>query len=141
MEDIFKISRDIIRAKYLFDMANERRAKIIPALPRDIAYKLVEEYYEVIVQLITGIMYFDGYKTLSHISLVEYLSGNYKEVESREIGIIDMMRKLRHGIIYYGERAKKEFLINNEEDINRIINKLFKILGGKLKFERKKELK
>lgn len=133
MENIFKISKDIERAKYLRDMARERMEDIIVVLPRDKHYKIIEEYYEVIVQLITSIMYADGYKTLSHIKLIDYISENYKEISKEDAKLVNHLRKLRHGTVYYGKKIGKEFLINHEGEIKLVINKLFGVVGEKLK--------
>ena len=122
--EIFKITKDSERAKDLFEMAEERLNEIISIIPKDKYYKIIEEYYEAIVQLITAIMYIDGYKTLNHLSLIEYLSNNYKEFDHNEIKIIDTLRKFRHGTIYYGKKVGPEFLINNEEKVKKILSKL-----------------
>jgi len=132
MEDIFKVSRDKRRAKDLYSMAKERLEEIIPALPQDKFYKIIEEYYEVIIQLITSLMYNEGYKTLSHVGLIEYLSKNYPEFEKREIILIDSLRKLRHGTVYYGKKTEMEFLINHEETIKIVINKLIVLVKKKI---------
>ena len=69
-EEIIRITKDILRANELYIMAQERMKDIIPILPKDKSYKIIEEYYEVIVQLSTAIMYSKGYKTLSPVSLI-----------------------------------------------------------------------
>lgn len=79
-EEILRITKDLLRARELHDMALERMSDIIPILPKNKHYKIIEEYYEVLVQLMTGIMYAEGYKTLSHISLIEYLSRRSSEL-------------------------------------------------------------
>ncbi|MFH1325335.1 MAG: hypothetical protein ABIH49_01015 [archaeon] len=132
MKEIFKISKDIIRAKDLFNTAKDRLNEIIPLFPRDKSYKIIEEYYEIIVQLITSVMYFDGYKTLSHTGLIQYLSKNYKEFNGNAVNTIDILRKLRHGIVYYGKQAEKEFLSNYEDSIKTIINNLIRIIENKI---------
>jgi hypothetical protein len=133
MADIFKISKDKTRANNLLDMVKEREEKVMPVLPRDLPYKILEEYYEIIVQLLTGIMYADGYKTLSHIHLIEYLSKNHKELSNEEKKIMDSLRKLRHGTMYYGKKVGAEFLLNQEEFVLEIIKKLKDILEVKVK--------
>ncbi|MFQ5532019.1 MAG: hypothetical protein ACE5ES_05370, partial [Candidatus Nanoarchaeia archaeon] len=120
-------------AENLFNAAKERLKEIIPLFPRDKAYKIIEEYYEIIVQLITSIMYSDGYKTLSHIGLIKYLSKKYDEFDDNEIKTIDGLRKIRHGIIYYGKQEEKEFLINYEEVIKNIVSKLTAIIEKRFK--------
>lgn len=127
-DEIFRITKAPNRAKALFEMA-EDRFKDIKNVKKP--YKIIEEYYEIIKELITAIMYFDGFKTLSHLMLVVYLKKNYKEFSSGEIILIDELRKLRNEIVYYGLKVPKEFLINKEKDINSIIKKLFKIVDDK----------
>ena len=130
-EDVFRISPDFPRAKDLIAIAKDR-IEIIKILPKDKVYKIIEEYYEIILELITAIMYCDGYKTLSHKSAIEYLSGKYNEVNEKQIGLIDSLRKSRHGIVYYGKMITKEFLINNEADIKKVIEILTKTAQNKV---------
>ena len=131
MEEIFRISKDVDRAKDLYQISGER-IDIIKVLPRDKPYKILEEYYEIILGLITAVMYLDGCKTLSHISAIDYISRNYNILSSNQISIINIMRKLRHGIVYYGKKVKEEYLINNEKEIKGIIKILNKLVVGKL---------
>lgn len=126
-ESIFKITKDPERAKDLLIMAKER-LNLIKIIPKEVTYKIIEEYYEIIVELITAIMYSEGYKTLDHKSLIEFIS---KDLEESETQLIDILRKNRHGIVYYGKKINKEFLINNEGEIKKLINKLILILNKK----------
>jgi hypothetical protein len=132
-EGIFKVSKDIVRAKSMIQMANERLNDIIPSFPKDKAYKFIEEYYEIIVQLITALMYCDGYKTLGHLELIEYLSKNYNILSNNQIELIDRLRKFRHGVVYYGKKVSEEFMANNEEDIKLIITSLNQLVEEKVK--------
>ncbi len=131
-EAIFSISKDLNHAKNLFKMAQERLSLVIASIPKEVPYKFLEEYYETALQLITAIMYSDGFKTLSHVKAIEYMN-RYKEISSREIGILDKMRRFRHGTVYYGMKESGNFFINHEEDIKNIINMLIDIARKKLK--------
>ena len=131
-EEIFRISRDKGRSADLFKMAKERLV-LLELIPKDKVYKILEEYYEIIKELLTAIMYLDGYKTLSHIKLIEYFSSNYKELDETDIKLIDIIRKFRIGIVYYGRKISQDFLTNNENDIKRIIKILTKLVGNKIK--------
>jgi hypothetical protein len=121
-EEIFRISKDYERAKDLFEMAKER-PELLELIPKDKAYKIIEEHYEIVKELLTAIMYLDGYKTLSHIKLIEYFSSNYEELEETEIKLIDNLRKFRISIVYYGKKISQDFLVNSEEDVKKIIKK------------------
>jgi len=129
-DEIFKISKDKERAKDLFDMAKER-LELLKLIPKDKAYKIIEEYYEIIKELLTATMYIDGYKTLSHIKLIEYFSTNYKELDENQIKLINTLRKFRIGIVYYGRKISQEFLINNKAEIKKIISILMKLVREK----------
>ncbi len=131
-ENIFKITRDEERAKDLLNMAKERLEIIIKSIPRSVPYKLLEEFYEIVIQLITALMYADGYKTLSHIELVRYLK-RYKKFDSSELEILDKMRKFRHGTVYYGRKESGNFFINHEGEIKNIVKKLVPLVETKLK--------
>jgi len=130
-EEIFKITEDKDRAKDLLVMAIER-LEIIKILPKDKPYKIIEEYYEIIKELLTAIIYIDGYKTLSHKKLIEYFSSNYKNLDPPQIRIIDTLRRFRNDIIYYGKKISEEFLINNQGEISKIISQLIKLVENKL---------
>ena len=129
-DEIFKISVNLIRAKSLVEMALERFGDIKGEKK---PYKIIEEYYEIIKELITALMYSEGLKTLSHKALIRYLDENYKEFDRGEIILTDELRKLRNDITYYGKRVSEEFLINNEEKIRNVIKKLTEIAEKKCK--------
>ncbi len=134
-KDTFKISGDVERAKDLFEMAKERRDIIIKSIPESVPYKLLEEYYEIAVQLVTSITYLEGYKTLSHVALIEFLSKNHG-FDYNEIKILDDMRKFRNGTVYYGRKESGNFYINHKKEIKEIIKKLTNLVDKKLKEEK-----
>ena len=129
MEDIFSISKSVDRAKALNEMALER---FIDIKSEKRVYKIIEQYYEIIKELITAIMYADGFKTLSHKSLIVYLQNNYKEINKEELFFIDELRRLRNDIVYYGTKGDESFLINKEHTLKKIIIKLRNILNKKV---------
>jgi len=132
VDEIFRISKDKERAEDLYEMAKDR-IELLNLIPKDKSYKMVEEYYEIIKELLTALMYLDGYKTLSHVKLIEYFSNNYEELEERQIKLIDTLRKFRNGIVYYGRKISREFLINNEDEIKNIVSILFRLTERKLR--------
>jgi len=131
-ETIFRISKDIERAEDLFQRAKDR-LEIMAFIPKDKYYKIIEEYYEVIKELLTAMMYMDGYKTLSHMKVIEYFSENYSNLDEKEIKLIDTLRKFRIGSLYYGRNISADFLLNNEEDIKKVIENLIKVVEDKIK--------
>jgi len=81
----------------LKDIKNERKP-----------YKIVEEYYEIMKELATALMYAEGLKTLSHKTLFYYLEKNHSNEFSRQEFILaDELRRLRNDIAYYGRISNK----------------------------------
>ena len=77
-------------------------------------------------------MYIDGYKTLSHLKLIEYFSKHYKDLDNSQIKIVDTLRKFRNEIVYYGKKISENFLINNKNEIKGIIKILIKAVRYRL---------
>ncbi len=125
MEEIFKITKDERRAKALKMMA-ENRFSTMSSLKEP--YRILEEYYEIIKELLTSFMYSSGFKTLSHKSLIEFSAKNIKSLTSKEVSLIDELRVKRNDIVYYGEQITLEFLKNRENYIKEIIKKLIKVI-------------
>jgi len=123
VEEIFKITKDERRSKALRVMA-ENRFSTISSLKEP--YRIVEEYYEIIKELLTSFMYSWGFKTLSHKSLIEFSIKNIKSLKSREWSLIDELRVKRNNIVYYGEQITLEFLKTRQKHIEDIIKKLIK---------------
>lgn len=136
-DEIFRITKDNERAKDLFVRAKDR-FNIMRVLPRDKPYKFIEEYYEVIKELLTALMYIEGYKTLSHKKLIEYFSENYRDLDIQQIKIIDTLRKFRNESMYYGKIISEIFLTNNEDEIKHIIQILIVLTEKKLREGKKK---
>jgi hypothetical protein len=124
MDEIFKITKDERRAKALKEMAKNRLSSI-SCLKEP--YRILEEYYEIIKELLTSFMYLQGFKTLSHKTLVEYSAKNITSLSTQEISLIDELRVKRNNIVYYGEQITQDFLKSREEKIKEIIVKLIKL--------------
>ena len=73
----------------------------------------------------------DGYKTLSHKDLIDYVKEKYKEFSQHEISVLDNLRILRNRIAYEGFHIEKSHLSRNEYLFKSIIIKLRKILEEK----------
>lgn len=124
MSEIFRISKDERRGNALKELAKNRYLTIKELKE---PYRIIEEYYEIIKELITSIMYKSGFKTLSHIALIDFAKTNIKTLSSSEISLIDELRIKRNNILYYGETVSLEFLKSREVFIRKIIDKLIKI--------------
>lgn len=132
MEEVFKITKDKERAEDLYLLALDR-FEFIPHYPKDKTYKIIEEYYESIKELLTSYMYLEGYKTLSHVALIEFVKLKIDILDRNDFVLIDNLRKFRNGTMYYGEKISKDFLVNYERDIKSICEKLLKFIKEELK--------
>jgi len=124
-DEIFKISKDKRRAKALKDMASDRFSKMNSLIE---PYRILEEYYEIIKELLTSFMYFSGFKTLSHKSLIEFSKENINILNNKEIYLIDELRIKRNNIVYYGEKINIDFLNSRKLKIEQIIKKLINFI-------------
>ena len=116
--DLIKISPDEERIK----IQNKKK----------MAALIISDYYEVIKELLTAILLVDGYKSLSHRDLIDYLSRKYNEFGSYEISILNDLRVLRNKISYEGFLVSPDYLIRNEKVFKRLIKKLKRFVGEKI---------
>ena len=73
-EEIFKISKNLVRAKALKEMAEERLSDVNK---ENKTYKIVEQYYEIIKELLTALLLKKGLKSENHECLISYCKKNY----------------------------------------------------------------
>ena len=92
---------------------------------------LVEDYYEIIKELATAVLNLNGYKTLSHKALFEFLKDKYKSFTLSEIELMDELRKIRNKVVYEGFFVKGDYLKRNKAIIILIISKLKKLAEEK----------
>ena len=130
---IKKISIDKERSKAILNSILLREKFLKNNDEKEFASIFIETDYEIIKELITALMYLDGYKTLSHEYLISFLSKLYKDFSEYEINLIDKLRITRNKIAYEGFLIEKDYYINKKNDIKRVIEKLKKVLMSKLK--------
>jgi len=131
-DQVSRIVPDKERARGILKLV-ELREKSIIELKEDIFATLIaEDYYEIIKELITALMFIDGWKTLSHEMLISYISKYYKEFSQSDIYTIDQMRKIRNDIAYRGFLVKQDYLARNKNTILQIINKLKQTIQRKI---------
>ncbi len=129
--ELIKIQPDRERAKSLMELSLLRLKKIRTFNKKTESPLIVEGYYEVAKELITAILFVDGFKTLSHKDLIEYIRTNHN-LSGTEINLLNELRKYRNKIVYYGINIQPEYLQRNSTDVNQIISKLTKICERKL---------
>ncbi|MEK6819609.1 MAG: hypothetical protein AABY03_00215 [Nanoarchaeota archaeon] len=129
--DIIKITPDKERAKSILKMVYlvEERIKIQDK--KKMAALIIADYYEIIKELITAILLLDGYKTLSHKDLIDYLK-KYSEFELHELSVLDDLRILRNRITYEGFFIDVSYLDRNERLFKGIVKKLKDFIGKRI---------
>ena len=128
---ITKIQPDIERAKSIINLLKERENIIKTLNHESFPTTILENYYEIIKELITAIMYITGLKTTgegTHIETIDFLK-NYKEFSEYEINILQELRTKRHGSQYYGKIPPPEFLAQNEITFKEVIEKLKSLIN------------
>ncbi|MBI2109606.1 hypothetical protein HYT58_00335 [Candidatus Woesearchaeota archaeon] len=133
MENLIKIQPDREKARSLAALADLRFNKLKVYTEEKEIPLIIEWYYEVIKELITSILFIDGYKTLSHKDLIKYLKINFKnDFSYSNVMLIDQLRRLRNDIVYYGVFTDSSYLKRNKQDIINVISKLFELCNKKL---------
>ena len=131
-EKVSRIRPDKEKAKSLLKIVELREKDLKSKDKKEFATLIVEGYYEIIKELITGIMSIDGYKTISHELLIAYMDQFYKEFSSAELYVMDNLRKTRNDIAYRGVLIPLQYLERDEKEFIAIIVKLKKIVSTKL---------
>lgn len=129
---IIKIKPDKEKARSILKMTSLIEERITKQDASKMAALILSDYYEIIKELITAILLVDGYKTLSHKDLVEYIKINYKEFTMQEISFLDNLRILRNRIAYEGFFVEPSYLERNEKLAKGLIAKLRNILESRL---------
>jgi|SRR3989344_5266270 len=130
--DLIKITPDKEKVKSILRMVSllEERIKV---QNRDKMFSLIiSDYHEQIKELITAILLLDGWKTLSHKDLIDYIDISYREFSKYEISILDDLRTIINKITYEDFFASFEYLERNEKNFKDIINKLKNLINNKL---------
>ncbi|MBN2042661.1 MAG: hypothetical protein JW754_02545, partial [Candidatus Aenigmarchaeota archaeon] len=131
-EQVLKIKPDKEKALSLLDLINLRERNLKLMNSEEFTTLIVEGYYEIIKEMITGIMSIDVWKTLSHEMLIGYIAKFYSEFPDSDISIMDQLRKTRNDISYRGVTINNDYIERNRDSILTIIEKLRKILNNKL---------
>ena len=126
--DLIKITPDKEMVKSIIEMVSliEDRIKIQDR--EKMASLIISDYYEIIKELITAVLLFDGYKTLSHKDLIDYVKEKRKDFSEHEISVLDNLRVLRNRVTYEGFKVEPSYLNKNESLFKSIIVKLKKII-------------
>jgi len=123
--DLIKIKPDTERAKSLLQLSLLRIRRINGFDINTESALLAETYYEICKELITALLFIDGYKTLSHKDLVEYIKQNHSNhFSEHQINSLDTLRKKRNKIVYYGVFVDSDYIKRNKNVFEEIISQL-----------------
>ncbi len=131
--DLIKITPDKEKARNILKMISLIEERIKKQNKKKMAALIVADYYEIIKELITAILLIEGYKTLSHKDLVDYIKVRCPEFSINETTILDDLRILRNRIAYEGFFVEPSYLTRNEALFRAVIQKLKSLILRKLK--------
>ncbi len=130
--DLIKITSDKERAKSILKMIYLIEERIKKQDRIKMASLIISDYYEIIKELITAILLIDGYKTLSHKDLFDYLEEKYKKFSGHELSVLNNLRILRNRVSYEGYFVDPYYLEKNELLFKEIIKKLKDLMSKKI---------
>lgn len=124
-----KVEVDMERVKSIKKMALKRyqRLKKNPFNEDEISF-LVEDYYEVIKELLVAYLLKNGMRSKNHQCLIAYLYKIHPKLDS-EVDLIKQMSFFRNRLGYYGEKIPREFYENKKEEFDKIIEVLSDFLN------------
>lgn len=88
---------------------------------------VVEDYYEVIKELLTAYLLKHGLRSKNHQCLISYFYKENPDYESESF-LISQMSFFRNRLNYYGEDIPMEFYKKNKEEFERIIKIVLKLI-------------
>ncbi|KYK25250.1 hypothetical protein AYK26_02095 [Euryarchaeota archaeon SM23-78] len=129
--ELIRIEPDKEKARSLLKLAELRESKLPKFKTETDSPLITETYYEICKELITAILFCNGYKTLSHKDLIDYIL-QFKDFKEEDIHRLDVLRKKRNRLVYYGVFTEPGFIKSNKAKYKEIIKKLKRILKEKL---------
>ena len=130
--DLIKITSDKERARSILRMTELIKERISKQDMEKMSALVIADYYEILKELITPLLLIDGYKTLSHKDLIDYLKERYTEFRSYEISFLDDLRVLRNRISYEGFFVDSSYLERNKKVLEGLLLKLKNLVEKKL---------
>lgn len=82
---------------------------------------IVENYYEIIKELLVALLLKNGLKSSNHQCLISYFYRKNPDYEF-EVNLISQMSYLRNRLNYYGERIDFDFYDKNKDEFNKLID-------------------
>ena len=125
---IREVSVDQERIKSIIKRTNQRLKRVNNTkISEDTVSFVVEDYYEVIKELLVAYLLKNGLRSKNHQCLFSYFIKNNPQYET-EVIIISQMSYFRNRLCYYGESIPIEFYEKNKDKFIQIINIITKLL-------------
>lgn len=131
---LYKIFPDKEKAKSIFKMAIDRE-KTINSLKIDYPTIIGENYYEIIKELASALLFINGLKAEgenAHKEIIDSLS-KFASFDSYKISILQDLRIKRNNSQYKGEPFDISYLESKKDFLLGVIDKLKKIVSNNLK--------
>ena len=97
-------------------------------IDKDSVSLIVEDYYEVIKELLLAYLLKNGLRSKNHKCLISYFYHKNPDNES-DARLISRMSYLRNRLTYYGESIEIEFYDTNKKKIDEIIKLLGELIN------------
>jgi hypothetical protein len=88
---------------------------------------IVEDYYEVIKELLVAYLLKNGLRSKNHQCLITYFYRENPDLEY-EVNLISQLSYFRNRLGYYGERIPFGFYDKNKEEFENIIKLILKLI-------------
>ena len=120
-EFIRKVEPDLERAKSIIAKAKQRlkRAQETTINEESVSF-VVEDYYEVIKELLVAYLLQIGLRSENHQCLISYFAKLHPDQDHKTI-LIAQMSYFRNKLDYYGESIPPSFYEKNKKDFQEII--------------------
>ena len=127
-EFIRRVEPDPERAKSIIAKARQRlkRAQETPINEESVSF-VVEDYYEVIKELLVAYLLLAGLRSQNHQCLISYFAKQHSDHDQKTI-LMAQMSYFRNRLGYYGESIPLSFYEKNKKEFQEIIVFLEKLL-------------
>ena len=128
-EFIRRVEPDSEQIKSIILKARQRlkRARETKVTEEAVSF-IVEDYYEVIKELLVAYLLQAGFRSKNHQCLISYFLKKYPQYEQEAV-IIAQMSFFRNRLDYYGESVPTDFYHKNKNDFEKIITILEKLFS------------
>jgi len=127
---IRKVETDNQRIESLLEKTDLRLKRARNTKPDEKAVSLiVEDYYEIIKELLVALLLKNGLRSNNHQCLISYFYRKNPNHE-KEAYLISQMSFFRNRLDYYGESIPLEFYNKNKEEFENIIKIIKNLLNG-----------